>query len=434
MINIPSSEKKRVVIVGCGFAGLKLAKRLKNSGFQVIIIDKYNYHQFQPLFYQVATAGLEPSSISFPLRKIFHHYRDFYIRLAEVQRIDPDASQIWTTSGIVRYDYLVLANGAGNYFIGMKNLEKRSLPMKSLAEALSLRNALLKNFEDALAFSTDKEREGFMNLVIVGSGPSGVEISGALADMKKYVIPKDYFELDQSKIHIHLIEAGERLLPSMSQKSSEKSKEFLERLGVEIHLNCMVSDYDGKAVIMADGSTIRTNLVIWTAGISAVRIPGLADKCHAQNNRILVDPTNKVIGYDNVYAIGDLAIMVSEKYPKGHPQVAPVALQQASVLAANLKRIARNQSLFPFHYKDQGTMATIGRNLAVVDLPYVHFHGTFAWFVWMFVHLMSILTIKNRILIFYNWFWNYITYDQSLRLILKPKDCQNNGASNDGAK
>ena len=425
MINIPLSEKKRVVIAGCGFAGLKLAKSLKNSGFQVVIIDKYNYHQFQPLFYQVATAGLEPSSISFPLRKIFQNYKDFYIRVAEVQRIDPDVSQLWTTSGIVRYDYLVLANGAGNYFVGMKNMEKRSLPMKSVSEALSLRNALLKNFEDALAFRTDAEREGFLNLVIVGSGPSGVEISGALADMKKYVIPRDYFELDQSKIHIHLIEAGDRLLPSMSWKSSAKSREFLVRLGVQIHLNSQVKDYDGKNVIMADGSAIRSNLVIWTAGISAVRIPGLADKCYAPNNRTLVDPFSKVTGYDKIYAIGDMAMMVSEDFPKGHPQVAPVALQQASLLAANLKRVSRKQSPVPFVYKDKGTMATIGRNLAVVDLPYVHFHGTFAWFVWMFVHLMSILTIKNRILIFYNWFWNYITYDQSLRLILKPQDCQN---------
>jgi NADH:ubiquinone reductase (H+-translocating) len=432
MINIPSSGKKRVVIVGCGFAGLKLAKKLKNKGFQVVVIDRYNYHQFQPLFYQVATAGLEPSSISFPLRKIFQHYRDFYIRVAEVLRIDHDASQLWTTSGIVRYDYLVLANGAGNYFIGMTNMEKRSLPMKSVSEALTLRNALLKNFEDALAFNTDEEREGFMNLVVVGSGPSGVEISGALADMRKYVIPKDYFELDRSKLHIHLIEAGDRLLPALSRKSSEKSKEFLERLGVTVYTNCQVKDYDGKYVIMADGRKIRSNLVIWTAGIRAIRIPGLADKCYAPNNRILVDRFCKVTGYDNIYAIGDLALMSSEDYPKGHPQVAPVALQQASLLAVNLERTARNLPPLPFHYNDKGTMATIGRNLAVVDLPHLHFHGTFAWFVWMFVHLMSILTIKNRILIFYNWFWNYITYDQSLRLILKPKDCQNNEVNNDG--
>jgi NADH:ubiquinone reductase (H+-translocating) len=261
MINIPSTDKKKVVIVGCGFAGLKLAKSLRNSGFQVIIIDKYNYHQFQPLFYQVATAGLEPSSISFPLRKIFHHYRDFYIRIAEVERIDHDAHQLWTTSGIVRYDYLVLANGAGNYFIGMLNLEKRSLPMKSVSEALSLRNALLKNFEDALAVRSDEERERFMNLVIVGSGPSGVEISGALADMKKYVIPKDYFELDPSKIHIHLIEAGDKVLPSMSKKSSGKAMEFLEKLGVKVHLNTQVMDYDGKEVMMANGNTIPSNLL-----------------------------------------------------------------------------------------------------------------------------------------------------------------------------
>jgi NADH dehydrogenase len=424
MINIPTSDKKRVVIIGCGFAGLKLAKRLKNSGFQVIIIDKFNYHQFQPLFYQVATAGLEPSSISFPLRKIFHHYKDFYIRITEVKRIDYDASQLWTTSGIIRYDMLVLANGAGNYFIGMKNLEKMSLPMKSVSEALTLRNALLKNFEDALAARTDEEREVFMNLVIVGSGPSGVEVSGALADMKKYVLPKDYFELDPSKINIHLIEAGNRVLPTMSAKSSAKAKEFLEKLGVRVHLNMQVSDYDGKEVKMADGSSIRSNLVIWTAGISGVRIPGLRDKCYLPNNRILVDSCNRVIGYDNIYAIGDLAAMISDDNPRGHPQVAPVALQQASLLAVNLKNRLRNRPPVAFHYKDKGTMATIGRNLAVVDMPFFHFHGTFAWFVWMFVHLMSILTIKNRILIFYNWFWNYLTYDQSLRLILNPEDCR----------
>ncbi|MEI7662168.1 MAG: NAD(P)/FAD-dependent oxidoreductase [Bacteroidota bacterium] len=422
MVNIPPSDKKRVVIAGCGFAGLKLARSLKNSGYQVIIIDKYNYHQFQPLFYQVATAGLEPSSISFPLRKIFHHFRDFYIRIAEIQRIDPDTSQLWTTSGIIRYDLLVLANGAGNYFIGLKNLEKLSMPMKSVSEALSLRNALLKNFEDALAVGSDIERERFMNLVIVGSGPSGVEISGALADMRKYVLPKDYFELDPSKINIHLIEAGGKVLPSMSERSSAKAKEFLEKLGVKVHLNTQVKDYNGKEVFMADGSAIKSNLVIWTAGIRGVRIPGLADKCYLSNNRVLVDPYNKVIGYDKIYAIGDLSAMISGDFPRGHPQVAPVALQQAANLGSNLKKRLRNEQQDSFRYRDQGTMATVGRNLAVVDLPYVHFHGTFAWFVWMFVHLMSILTIKNRILVFYNWFWNYFTYDQSLRLILKPEE------------
>jgi len=424
MINIPPSDKKRVVIIGCGFGGLKLARKLKNSGYQVIIVDRYNYHQFQPLFYQVATAGLEPSSISFPLRKIFHHYRDFYIRITEVNRIDYEKRQLWTTSGIVRYDILVLANGAGNYFIGMKDVEKYSLPMKSVSEALSLRNAVLKNFEHALEVNTDEEREGYMNLVIVGGGPSGVEIAGALADMRRYVLPKDYFELDPARIHIHLIELGNKVLPSMSEKSSEKAKQFLEKLGIRLHLSTAVRDYDGKEVIMADGQKIRSNLVIWTAGICGARIPGLPDKCYLPNKRILVDSYNRVTGFDNIFAIGDLAAMVSEKNPKGHAQIAPVAIQQASTLASNLKRMLKNKPLAEFRYHDQGAMATIGRNLAVVDLPFVHFYGTFAWFVWMFVHLMSIVTIRNKILIFFNWFWNYITYDQSLRLIFETKECQ----------
>jgi NADH dehydrogenase len=422
MINIPIG-KKRVVIVGCGFAGLKLARKLRHSGFQVVIVDKRNYHQFQPLFYQVATAGLEPSAISFPLRKIFQHYKDYYIRIAEVTNIDPNNQQLWTTRGIIQYDYLILTQGASNFFFGIKNMESLSKPMKSVSEALDLRNTLLQNFEDALAVTNEEEREGFLNLVVVGGGPTGMEVSGALADMRKYVLGKDYPEIDQKKIHIYLIEGMNRLLLALSEKSAKKAKEFLERLGVTVILNSQVKDYDGKFIETSDGKKIRTNLVIWTAGITGARIEGLKDNSYGRNNRLLVDRYNQVKGYPNIFALGDVALMEEPAFPHGHPQVAPVAIQQAGHLAKNLKRIQIQKEMIPFTYKDKGTMATIGRNLAIVELPNARFYGTFAWFVWMFVHLMSIVGIRNRFLILINWFWNYVTYDTSLRLILKPKGC-----------
>jgi NADH dehydrogenase len=423
MLNIPPSDKKRVVIVGCGFGGLRLAKKLRNSDYQVVIIDKFNYHQFQPLFYQVATAGLEASSISFPLRKIFQHYKDYHIRIAEVQHIDSEKQHLWTTLGIVRYDYLVLAQGAGNFFFGMRNLEKLSLPMKSVPESINLRNAILQNFEDALSVSTDKEREGYENLAVVGGGPTGVEISGALAEMRRYIIPKDYPELDKKRIRIHLIEASDRLLPFLSPMSSAKSKKFLEKLGVTVHLNCRVTEYDGKVIQTSCSGPIPSRLVIWTAGIRTNRIDGLPDKCFADDGRHIVNRFNRLEGFENIFIIGDAAKMEEGKFPGGHPQVAPVAIQQADNTARNFRRMTLGRPLRPFSYRDKGTMATIGRNRAVVDLPYVHFQGIFAWFVWMFVHLMSIVGAKNRIFIFLNWFWNYVTYDQSLRLILKPKGC-----------
>jgi NADH dehydrogenase len=423
MINIPASGKKRVVIVGCGFAGLKLARKLRHSGFQIVIVDKRNYHQFQPLFYQVATAGLEPSAISFPIRKIFQHYKDFYIRIAEVTNIDTDKNQLWTTLGIIQYDYLVLTQGASNFFFGMKSMESLSKPMKSVSEALDLRNTLLQNFENALAATTEEDREGFLNLVVVGGGPTGVEVSGALADMRKYVLGKDYPEIKKEDIHIHLIEGTNRLLLALSEKSSKKAKEFLEQLHVDVVLNTQVKNYDGKYIETSDGSKIRTNLVIWTAGITGARIGGLRENSYGKNSRLIVDRFNKVKGYDTIFALGDVALMEEPSFPKGHPQVAPVAIQQASLLARNMERMLKQEELLPFTYKDKGTMATIGRNLAIVELPNARFYGTLAWLIWMFIHLMSIVGIRNRFLILTNWFWNYVTYDTSLRLILKPKGC-----------
>jgi NADH:ubiquinone reductase (H+-translocating) len=423
MINIPETGQERVVIVGCGFGGLKLARKLRNSGYQVVIVDKRNYHQFQPLFYQVATAGLEPSAISFPLRKIFQHFRDFYIRIAEVTNIDPDKQQLWTTLGIIRYNYLVLTQGASNYFFGMKEIERISKPMKSVSEALDLRNTLLQNFESALAATTEEDQEGFLNIVVVGGGPTGVEVSGALADMRKYVLGKDYPEIKKEKIRIFLLEGMDRLLSALSEKSASKAREFLQRLGVEVMLQTQVKNFDGKFVETADGKMIRTNLVIWTAGISGARIPGLRDNTYGKGNRIRVDRENRVEGYPGIFALGDVALMAEPRFPNGHPQVAPVAIQQAKHLATNLKRMKAGKEMLPFSYKDKGTMATVGRNLAIVELPNARFYGTFAWLVWMFVHLMSIVGIRNRFLILVNWFWNYVTYDTSLRLIIKPKGC-----------
>jgi len=422
MITIPRIDKKRIVIVGCGFAGLKLARKLHNSNFQVIIIDKNNFHQFQPLFYQVASAGLEPSAISFPLRKIFQHYKDFYLRKANVIRINTDKNELVSSIGILQYDILVLAHGAKTSFFGMDRLEHCAKSMKSVVEALEIRNSILQNFEDALSAPSPEERNQYMNIVVVGGGPSGVEISGALAEMRNYILPKDFPELDCSKINIYLIEGNNRLLGTMSERTSEKAAEFLKKLGIKVLTSTVVKDCDEKYVFINTSDKIRSNIVIWTAGVKANRIEGLNSNCYSKSERLLIDNYNRITGYDNIFAIGDVALMKEENYPNGHPQLAQVAIQQASLLAKNLKNSIKNKPLKIFHYHDLGTMATIGRNLAVVELPYIKFQGLFAWFVWMFIHLFAIVGVKNKMLIFINWVWNYFTYDQSLRLIIKPKD------------
>lgn len=421
MITIPKTDKKRIVIVGCGFAGLTLAKKLHNSNFQTVIIDKNNYHQFQPLFYQVASAGLEPSAISFPLRKIFQHYKDFYIRKAEVVRIDTTANELITSVGTLHYDILVLAHGAKTSYFGLDYLEYSTKSMKSVEDALDIRNSILQNFEDALSSASPEDKDQYMNIVVVGGGPSGVEISGALAEMRNYILPKDFPELDCSKINIYLVEGSNRLLEALSKKNSEKAAEFLEKLGIKILTSALVKDYDGKYVYINPSVKIRSNIVIWTAGLKGNKIEGINDECYSKSERLIVDCYNRITGYDNIYALGDVAFMTDEKYPNGHPQLAQVAIQQAALLAENLKNEIKSKPLRKFRYRDLGTMATIGRNLAVVELPYVKFQGLFAWFVWMFIHLMSIVGVKNRLLIFINWVWNYITYDQSLRLIINPK-------------
>jgi NADH:ubiquinone reductase (H+-translocating) len=423
MINIPRTDKKRIVIVGCGFAGLTLAKKLRNTGYQVVILDKHNYHQFPPLFYQVASAGLEESSILFPLRKIFQHYKDFHLRKVEVKSVDTVANILTTSSGEIKYDYLVLAHGATNAYFGSAQMQKYSRGMKTIAEVLDLRNSLLMNFENALTAQNADEREMLLTIVIIGGGPSGVEIAGALAEMNKYVLSKDYPEFKEIRAKIFLIEAVDRVLSSMSQKSSDKARIFLEKMGVQVLTNTKAIGCDEKTVFTDSGKKISTGMIIWTAGIEGNKTEGLNTDCFSGSGRIRVDSYNRVSGYTNVFALGDISLQIEEKYPHGHPQVAQVAIQQAQLLAGNFARIKKNKPIKEFKYRDLGTMATVGRHLAVVELPSVRFQGVFAWFVWMFVHLMSIIGVKNKLLIFMNWAFKYFTYDQSTRLILRPKGC-----------
>jgi NADH dehydrogenase len=420
--NIAESSKKRIVIVGGGFGGLKLARELANSNYQIVLLDKNNYHQFQPLYYQVATAGLEPSAIAFPFRKIFQKATNISIRVAEVYKIITSENKIETDIGIINYDYLIIAIGADTNFFGNTKLIEKAKPMKSVSEALALRNTILQNYEAALTAEDEDTKTGLLNIVVVGGGPTGVEVSGSMAEMKKFVLPKDYPEIDFNKMQIHLLEGGPKLLGPMSEQASKKAKEYLEELGVEVSFNTVVKDYDGKNVLLANGDTLRTDTLVWAAGVIGNKIEGISNDVLTKANRIKVDAFNKVEGTANVYAIGDIALMSADiKFAGGHPQVAQVAIQQANLLAKNLLSLLNKKPLKPFKYKDLGSMATVGRNKAVADLPGIKFQGFFAWLIWMFIHLMSIVGVKNRILIFINWAWSYATYDQSLRLIIKQK-------------
>ena len=420
--NIPYTSYKRVVIIGAGFGGLALAREIaKREDLQVVLIDRNNYHQFQPLFYQVAMAGLEPSSISFPLRKIFQSKKNVHIRITEVHSINPDRKSIETDLGEITYDYLVIATGASTNYFGMKEIEERAIPMKTVSEALALRNRILQNFEDALSVDSDDQREGLMSVVVVGGVPTGVELSGTLAEMRAFILPKDYPELDFSGMQIHLLEGSGKLLGAMSEESSAKSKKYLEDMGVIVHTEQVVTGFDGKYVTTKQGLRLRADNLVWAAGIKANPLNGLNPEVIVRGGRIKVDQYNRVQGYDNVFALGDVATMSEGKWENGHPQLAQPAMQQGKALARNVWRVMDGKKAIPFTYKDLGSMATVGRNRAVVDLPFWKFQGFFAWLTWMFVHLMSIVGVKNRVLTLINWVWSYITYDQSLRLILRPK-------------
>ncbi len=415
----------KLIILGGGFGGLRLARTLSNrAGFDITLIDRFNYHQFQPLFYQVATAGLDASNISFPLRKVFQKSNNVKIRLAEVLKIDAITNEVITNIGNFSYDTLVIAMGADTNFFGNEGLMKHAFAMKSTVEALQLRHRLLQNFEAALTATTSNELESLLTIVIAGAGPTGVELSGAIADMKKYQLPKDFPEIDFSKMNIYLLEGGEKTLGAMSQKSSEQSKKYLEKLGVLVKTNTILTGYDGNTVTLKSGETIETKLVIWAAGIKGNIPTGIDTHLIAKGNRIKVNKQCQVLGHSNIFAIGDIAYIETPDWPNGHPQVAPVAMQQADILAYNLRRLEMKSdatSMLSFTYNDKGSMATVGRNLAVVDVPKprLHFGGIFAWMIWMGLHLMLILGVKNRFFVFTNWLYNYFTYDQNLRLIFK---------------
>jgi NADH:ubiquinone reductase (H+-translocating) len=415
----------KLLIIGGGFGGLRLARKLSNkTGFEIVLLDRFNYHQFQPLFYQVATAGLDASSISFPLRKVFHHSSNVRFCMATVLEIVHTQNKVITDIGDFDYDYLVIATGADTNFFNNEILMANAMPMKSSVEAIQLRSRMLTNFEDAAATKDETELQRLMNIVVVGGGPTGVELSGAIADMRRFVLPKDYPELDFANMNIILLEGSPKLLASMSEKSSQQAKRYLDKLGVQVQLNCTLKTYDGKVVTLQDDTKIDTALVIWAAGIKGNVLPGIDASTIARGNRIKVNNHCLVNGLKNIYAIGDVASVENDNaYPNGHPQVAPVAIQQADMLVNNFKVLQKksDQSLKEFIYNDKGAMATVGRKLAVVDVPKpkLHFGGFLAWLVWMFLHLMLILGVKNRLSVFFNWFYNYFTKDQNLRLIFK---------------
>lgn len=421
-MNIPISKNPRVVIVGGGFGGISIAKHLLKEKLQVILFDRHNYHTFQPLLYQVSTSGLEPDSIAYPLRKITRRSKDGYFRLAEVQRIIPEENRIETSIGDLGYDYLVVATGSKTNFFGNKSIEEHAMWMKTIPQALNIRSLILENLEQAVVLEDPAERKPLLNFVVAGAGPTGVELCGAIAEVRNHIVPRDFRDLDPAEIEIHLIEGLDRVLPPMSEKASKEADKFLKELGVEIHLNTMVKEYDGETVITnKEELTFKTATFIWAAGVSGAPVKGLnASAIVDKADRYEVNVFNQVVGYENIFAIGDIALMKNEKYPKGHPMVAQPAIQQGRHLAKNIKRLLRNEELIPFEYHDKGTMATVGRNKAVVDLGKLKFGGFFAWFLWMFIHLYFLVGFRNRIITFFNWIYNYVNFDKASRLIIRP--------------
>lgn len=411
--------KKRIIVVGAGFAGLTLAEDLENTDYEVYLIDKNNYHQFQPLLYQVATARLEPASISFPLRKVFQGSKNIKIRIADVVGVDTQNKSLQTSIGDFSYDYLVIALGCSTNYFGNKNLENCAFPMKSVPEAIQLRNRILQTFEDAVS-TKPEDLQYILNFVIVGGGPTGVELAGALAEMKKNILPKDYPDKDFSKLTIYLLEGSPNVLNAMSEESKKASRKYLEDLGVIVKTSTVVDNYDGRTVTLKSGETIDAKNVIWAAGVIGNKMGGIPESSITRGNRLIVNRFNEVHNCQDVFAIGDIAYMTTPKYVNGHPQVASVANEQAKVLAKNFKLLAKRKPKKEYEYHDKGSMATIGKRKAVVDLPSFSFQGRFAWFTWMFVHLMLILSVKNKLTIFVNWAFSYFSNDSTLRVLIRP--------------
>ncbi len=422
VIDIPHNKTSRVVVVGGGFGGIQLAKTLRNKDVQVVIVDKNNYHTFQPLLYQVATSVLESESIAYPIRKVFKNAKNVFFRLGEVTKIDPEANKIYLGNDELSYDHLVLATGAKTNFFGNDGLIVNAMPMKSIIEALDLRSMILHNFEKALRNSNERKRKGMMNFVIAGAGPTGVELAGAMGELKLHVLPHDYPELDFSQMNIYLVQSGDRVLPMLSEKSSERARKYLERLGVEVVLNTRVLDVSGDYVQTSTEEDIIAKTLIWTAGVTGNPVEGLGKEAIIKGNRIDVDEFHRVKGYDHVYAVGDVACMRSQAYPHGHPMVAPPAMQQGQNLGKNLLRKQKGKAMKTFNYKDKGAMATVGKNKALVEMGKFHSRGTFAWFIWMGVHLMALVGFRNRLITLFNWTKNYFNSDRGMRLMISKYD------------
>lgn len=414
-------SKKKVVIVGGGFAGINLAKNLDSNFFDILLIDKLNHHQFQPLFYQVATSQIEPSSISFPLRYIFRKNRNVRIRMAKAVEVLREEKILRTNMGDYPYDFLVLAMGCTTHYFGNEGIKKHALGLKSTYDAISIRNHILGIFEKLITAEAD-EKKALLNIVVVGGGPTGVELAGAFAEIKNTLLPIDYHRIDFSELEIWLMEGSGNTLNNMSDKSKKYSRKFLENLGVEIHTNTIVNDYDGELLIYNKDQQLFTKTVVWAAGVTAFSLEGIKSDEIGRANRIKVDRFNRILHQDPVYVLGDQSIMETPIFPNGHPQLANVANQQAQLLAKNLKRLLQGKELVPYEYKDLGSMATVGKNKAVVDLPFWSFQGLFAWLVWMFLHLMLILSVRNKLIIFVNWTWAYFKKNTALRIILKGSE------------
>ena len=420
-MNIPKTALPRVVVIGGGFAGLNLVKKLRKLPIQLVMLNKHNYHAFQPLLYQVSTSGIEPDSIVYPLRMFIKRQKNFYFRLADVKSVDPKNKTLTADIGELSYDYLIINTGTRTNFFGNEQIKKFAMPMKTIPQALNLRSLILQNFEKSTIVIPEEDKKFLLNFVIVGAGPTGVELAGAIAEFKHGVLPTDFPDLDPELMQIHILEGADRVLPPMSLNSSKKSTEALKKLGVQIHTNTIVTDYDGKVVKTKDGKEFKTRTLIWSAGVIGNLLPGFPETSfNPRNNRYYVDEYNKVKGYEDVFALGDIALMASEEYPNGHPQVAQPAIQQAKLLSDNFLKILKGKSnLKPFKYKDKGSMATIGRNKAVADIGKLQFGGFMAWLIWMFVHLMSLIGFRNKLVVFLNWVYNYTNFNKASRLIIR---------------
>ena len=430
-LNIPKTNTERILIIGGGFAGLNLAQSLRNKGKQVVMLDKHNYHTFQPLLYQVATAGLEPDSIAYPIRNIFKDFPNFYFRLAKAERIEGDKKILHTNIGPISYDRLVIATGSETNYFGMSDVEKQSMPMKSVPEALNLRSLILQSFESASLTVDLKERERLMNFVIVGGGPTGTELAGAFAELKSHVLPNDYPDLDFRRMSIHLVEMADKVLPPMNKSSSAHALKYLEKLGVQVWLNTAVSGYDGKTV-KTNKSELPASTLIWAAGVKGNIIAGLTEKEDFDKGRYIVNEFNQVGQNEDIFALGDVASMSTKDFPKGHPMLAQVAIQQGKTLAQNIIRSSKGKSFHPFKYNDMGSMATVGRNKAVVELyNKIMLTGFPGWIVWMLVHLISLVGFRNRLVVLLNWFVNYFSYDRKIRLIIRPFESFKSNESDD---